>query len=140
VFEATHSVRSASPASAVWARWVRPERWPDWDARYDEAELLGDGDLREGSEVRVKMRKGGSTRQRVLELEPGTLLVTEYALPGARVGHEHVVEPRGPGSEVTHRLYVDGPLSGLWALMLGRKRLRETVQTFTDTADPRRPK
>lgn len=136
MFEATHSSRSASPASAVWARWAKPERWPDWDARYQDAELITEGGLREGSEVRVKMRKGGSTRQRVLALEPGRRLVTEYALPGARVGHDHLVESRGPGSEVTHRLYVDGPLSGLWALMLGRKRLTETVQTFTDTVRP----
>jgi uncharacterized protein YndB with AHSA1/START domain len=134
VFEATHSVRSARPSSAVWARWARPERWPEWDARYQEAELLTDGDLREGSEIRVRLRKGGSTRHEVVTLEPGRLLVTEYSLPGARVGHEHLVEPRGPGAEVTHRLYVDGPLGGVWALMLGRKRLSETVQTFTDTA------
>jgi hypothetical protein len=136
VFEATHSARCGTPASAVWARWARPERWPEWDARYTEAELITEGDLREGSQIRVKMRKGGSTRQRVAALDSGRRLVTEYALPGARVGHEHVVEARGPGSEVTHRLYVDGPLGGLWAVMLGRKRLTETVQTFTDTARP----
>jgi hypothetical protein len=136
VFEATHSARSGTPASAIWARWAKPARWPEWDARYADAELLSDGELREGSEIRVKMRKGGSTRHQVVALEPGTRLVTEYALPGARVGHEHLVEARGPGSEVTHRLYVDGALSGLWAVMLGRKRLRETVQTFTDTARP----
>jgi hypothetical protein len=74
----------------------------------------------------------------VVELEPGRRLVTEYALPGATVGHEHLVDQRGTGSEVAHRLYVDGPLSGIWALMLGRKRLTETAQTFTDTDKPRR--
>ena len=136
MFEASHTARTGAPASAVWARWAKPERWPEWDARYQEAALITQGDLREGSEVRVKMRKGGSTRQRVVALEPGTRLVTEYALPGARVGHEHVVEPRGPGSEVTHRLYVDGPLSGLWAVMLGRKRLQETVATSDDASRP----
>ena len=89
-------------------------------------------DLAEGTEVRVKLRKGGSVRQLVVALEEGRRLVTEYSLPGARVGHEHVVESRGPGCEVTHRLYVDGPFGGAWALMLGRKRLRETAATFDD--------
>ena len=138
MFEATHSERSGIPASAVWARWAKPARWPEWDARYANAELVGEGEFGEGSEIRVKMRKGGSTRQLVVALEPGKRLVTEYALPGARVGHEHLVESRGPGSEVTHRLYVDGPLSGLWAVMLSRKRLRETVATFSDAERPRR--
>jgi uncharacterized protein YndB with AHSA1/START domain len=138
LFEAAHTSRASVPASAVWARWAKPERWPEWDARYQTAEVISDGEFGEGSEVKVKLRKGGSTRQVIAELEPGRRLVTEYALPGARVGHEHIVEARGPGSEVTHRIYVDGPLSGIWALMLGRKRLTETVQTFTDTDKPRR--
>jgi hypothetical protein len=80
--------------------------------------------------VRVKLRKGGTLRQRVAAFEPGRRLVTEYRLPGARVGHEHMVEQRGSGSAVTHRLYVAGPLSGFWALMLGRKRMRELVEGF----------
>lgn len=79
----------------------------------------------------MKLRKGGTTRHRVVELEPGRRLVTEYSLPGARAGHERLVEPDSPGSRVTHRLYVAGPMSGLWASMLGRKRLRETVTEFT---------
>jgi uncharacterized protein YndB with AHSA1/START domain len=130
LFEASHSERTSSPASAVWARWVKPSRWADWDPRVADAEA--DGDLAEGTEIRVKMRKGGTTRHRVVAIEPGRRLVTEYPLPGARVGQERVVEQRGPGSELTHRLYVDGPMAWLWASMLGRRKMRETVASFTD--------
>jgi uncharacterized protein YndB with AHSA1/START domain len=130
LFEAEHSTGSSTPASAIWARWVNPARWPDWDPRVERAEA--DGELAEGVDLRVKLRKGGTTRQRVTALEPGRRLVTEYALPGARVGHERLVEARGPGSQVTHRLYVDGPLAGFWALMLGRRKLGATVASFTD--------
>jgi uncharacterized protein YndB with AHSA1/START domain len=130
LFEATHSERTSTPSTALWAQWANPERWPDWDARVERAEA--DGELAEGTEVRVKLRKGGTTRQRVTAIETGRRLVTEYGLPGARAGHERIVEQRGTGSEVTHRLYVDGPLSGFWALMLGRGRMRDTVAGFTD--------
>lgn len=130
MFEAKESQSSQSPATAVWARWIAPKRWADWDPRIASAEA--DDELAVGTEVRVKLRKGGTVRQHVVALEPSRLLVTEYALPGARVGHEHVVEPRGPGSEVTHRLYVAGPLSGMWSMLLGRKKLRESVGAFTD--------
>lgn len=82
----------------------------------------------------MKLRKGGTTRNRVTMLEPGRRLVTEYRLPGARAGHDRLVEPRGSGSQITHRLYLVGPLSGFWALMLGRKQLAETVSSFTDGA------
>ena len=131
MFETSHSAKTSVPASAVWARWANPARWPEWDKRVQGAEA--DGELAEGSGVRVKLRKGGTVRQRVTALEPGRRLVTEYPLPGARVGHEHSVEQRGPSVEVTHRLYVDGPLVGFWALMLGRKRLREAAGAFTDS-------
>jgi hypothetical protein len=130
VFETEHSVRTSAPASAVWARWVKPARWAEWDPRVQHAEA--EDELAEGVEVRVKLRKGGFVRQRVVALEMGSRLVTEYPLPGCRVGHEHRVEAHGPGCEVTHRLYVDGPLWVLWALMLSRKRMRATVAGFTD--------
>ena len=128
MFEAAETSGTQKPASAVWARWANPARWSEWDARIASAEAKGE--LAEGSEVRVKLRKGGTTRHRVTELDPGRRLVTEYALPGARVGHERLVEPRGAGSQVTHRLYVECPLSGFWALMLGRRRLREAAAAF----------
>jgi hypothetical protein len=134
VFETSYSAKTSTPASAVWARWVNPARWHEWDERVQGAEA--EGELAEGSEIRVKLRKGGTLRQRVTAFEPGRRLVTEYRLPGSRVGHEHLVEQRGPGSEVSHRLYVDGPLSGLWSLMLGRRKLREAVEAFTDSKPP----
>jgi hypothetical protein len=130
LFEAGHSERTASPASAVWAKWARPQRWAEWDERVQTAEA--DGELEEGTIVRVKLRKGGRTAHVVTAIEPGRRLVTEYRLPGARVGHERTVEQRGPGAELTHRLYVDGAMSWLWATMLGRRRLRETAAGFTD--------
>ena len=134
MFEAEQSHSTQTPASAIWARWVNPSRWAEWDPRVESAEA--EGALEVGTQVRVKITKGGTVRQSVVALEPDHLLVTEYALPGARVGHEHRVQPRGPGSEVSHRLYVAGPLSGLWSLMLGRKKMGEAVAAFSDAAPP----
>jgi hypothetical protein len=130
MFEAQGSETTQTPASAIWARWIRPDRWHEWDPRIASAEV--DGELEVGADVRVKLNKGGTVRQNVVALEPERRLVTEYRLPGARVGHEHLVEPAGAGAEVTHRLYVEGPLSGLWTVMLGRKTLRAAVDAFTD--------
>jgi uncharacterized protein YndB with AHSA1/START domain len=130
LFEASHSQRSSSPASSAWAKWVNPARWPDWDPRVADAEA--DAPLAAGVTVRVKLHKGGRVAHEVIELEPDHRLVTEYRLPGARVGHERIVESRGPGAELTHRLYVEGPFAWLWATMLGRRKMREQVASFTD--------
>lgn len=72
----------------------------------------------------MKLRRGGRMKFEVVAVEPGRLLACESRFPGARYGQEHRIEPESGESVVSHRLYVEGPASGLWALMLGRKRLR----------------
>jgi hypothetical protein len=139
VFEAETSQSTQTPATAIWARWINPARWPEWDPRVKSAEAEeSDGKLEVGTQIKVRLAKGGTVRQHVVALEDGHRLVTEYALPGGRVGHEHVVSVRGPGSQVSHRLYVAGPLGGMWAVMLGRKKLQKAVTAFTDTIPPSR--
>lgn len=91
------------------------------------------------------MHKGGVVRHRVTELEPGRLLVTEAPLPNARLGYRHGLEPKGEGSVITHSITVAGPLWILWALMLGRGRLRRAAAAFVarerELAEPpRRPR
>jgi hypothetical protein len=82
--------------------------------------------------VPVKMKKGGTQLQRVAELEAERILVTEWRFPGARILHEHRLEPADAGSQVTHTIAVSGPLWVLWALMLGRGRLRKSVAEFIE--------
>ncbi len=69
-------------------------------------------------------------RFEIVALEPGALLIDEARFPGARLGHEHRLEPSPAGCTITHRVYVSGVASGLWSLMLGRKRLRASVGEF----------
>ena len=82
--------------------------------------------------MRVKMRKGGTQLQRVTELEPERLLRTEFHFPGARIAHDHRLEPTETGSQVTHAITISGLLWILWALMLGRGRLRKAVAGFIE--------
>ncbi len=78
------------------------------------------------------MRKGGTVHHRVTELERGRLLATEAPLPSARLGYRHRLEPKGEGSVITHSITVAGPLWVLWALMLGRGRLRRAAAAFVE--------
>lgn len=130
MFEATDSDRVRAAAADVWELWADPQRWPDWNEQVERAEL--EGELRVGAEARVKFRRGGTVRFEVVALEPERLLASEARFPGARLGHEHRLVPGKSTVEVTHRLYVTGPLSGFWALMMGRKRMRESVAGFTE--------
>ena len=128
MFEASHSERCAADAADVWALWIDPARWPDWNEQIERAEA--EGELAIGAAVRVKYRRGGTVRFEITELEPERVLIAEAGFPGAQLGHEQRLAPGKSSVEITHRLYVRGPLSGFWALMMGRKRMRENVARF----------
>ena len=132
MFETHHSHRLAASAAEVWAVWSDPGCWGEWNDQFDRAEAA-DG-VEPGADVRVKYRRGGTVVFAITEAEAESALVLEARFPGARLGHEHRIDPGGPGSgvEAAHRIYVSGPLSGFWALMLGRKRLRESVAAFAE--------
>jgi len=130
MFEATHSERSTAELAAIWELWADPARWPDWNEQLERVEF--DGELRVGAEVRLKLRRGGTVRFAVSELEPERVFADEARFPGARLGHEHRLAPGKSSVEITHRVYLEGPLSGFWALMMGRKRLRESVVRFVE--------
>lgn len=130
MFEASHSERSSASPAAVWALWADAKRWPEWNEQLDWAEVAGE--LAPGTQATVKFKRGGRMVFQVADAEPERLLTCEARLPLARYGHEHRVEPRGAGSEITHRLYLRGPLAGLFSVLFGRKRLRQAVVRFVE--------
>jgi hypothetical protein len=130
MFEAAHSERSSATAADIWALWSDPARWPDWNEQIERAEV--DGELRVGTELRIKFRRGGTVRFTVTELEPERRFVDEARFPGARLRHEHRLSQGRSSVEIDHRIYLEGPLSGFWALMMGRKRMRESVVRFVE--------
>lgn len=130
MWETTHSERSSAQPEDVWALWADAARWPEWNAQFDSVEV--EGGVAVGQKARVKMRRGGRMEFEILAADPERGLVYESRMPGARLGHEHRLDPTREGVEITHRIYVRGPLSGLFALLLGRKRMRESVAGFIE--------
>ena len=128
MFEAVHSESTTASPAEVWALWQDPERWPEWNAQLESGEL--EGEFAVGEKVRVKLKRGGRMQLEITALEAERLFVDEARFPGARFGHEHRIDPEPSGCVITHRLYVTGFASGLWALMLGRKRMLEAVAGF----------
>jgi Polyketide cyclase / dehydrase and lipid transport len=130
IWEASHTDSSSATPAEIWALWSDPARWPEWNEQLESTDL--EGEIAVGEKLKVKLRRGGRMQFEIVALEPERLLIDEARLPGARLGHEHRVEPKGKGSEITHRIYVRGPFSGLFALLLGRKRMSESVVRFVE--------
>lgn len=125
-WETEASARTSASPAAVWAIWADAARWADWNPQLERAEF--DTELAVGTEVKMKIRRGGTIRSTVAALEPERLLRIESRFPFARLGHEHRVDPAGSGSEISNRTYLTGPLSGLYALMMGRQARKQVAE------------
>lgn len=117
-WETTSSLDSDLPPSAIWERaYASAEAWPKWNAELKAAEL--DGPLRLGAKAKIVFQTGLHLRFTVVEFDDGRLFTDESRLPGARMGHRHLVEPAGEGSRLANTIYIEGPLARLWRRILG---------------------
>jgi hypothetical protein len=117
-WEATSELAADVEPTAVWSRaYVDAEAWPRWNKELKSARL--DGPLALGATARIVFRTGLRLRFHVVEYEEGRLFTDEARLPGARMGHRHLVEPDRSGSRLVNTIYIEGPLAGLWRRILG---------------------
>jgi hypothetical protein len=132
-WETTASL-DAEAAPAVWTKaYIDAAAWPLWNRELKRATL--DGPLAEGAEAKIIFRTGLRLRFRVVEFEDGRLFTDETRLPGARMGHRHLVEPTATGARLTNTIYIDGPLSGLWRRILGPAAARSLPDAQRAIAD-----
>jgi polyketide cyclase/dehydrase/lipid transport protein len=118
-WETSSTLAADVPAAAVWERaYADAEAWPRWNPELRRASL--DRPLAAGATARIVFRTGLRLRFGIVEFEPGRLFTDEARLPGARMGHRHLVEPQpGGGSRLANTIYIEGPLAGLWRRVLG---------------------
>jgi hypothetical protein len=118
-WETTSTLEAEVPTTAVWDRaYADAAAWPKWNAEIKRASL--DGPLTLGAKAKIVFRTGLRLRFEVVELEQGRLFTDESRLPGARMGHRHLVEPTASGgSELTNTIYIEGLLAPLWRRILG---------------------
>jgi hypothetical protein len=123
-WETTATLETGADPAALWrCAYADAAAWPRWNSELRSAEL--DGPLAVGAEARIVFRTGLRLRFAVVELEDGRLFTDEAHLPGARMGHRHLVEPRdGGGSRLVNTIYIEGPLVWLWRRLLGPRAAR----------------
>ena len=116
----------ASPAD-IWEKaYADASAWPAWNAELKSAEL--DGPLRLGATAKIVFKTGLRLRFKVVEFEEGRLFTVETRLPGARMGHRHLVEPTTSGSRLTNTIYIEGPLAPIWRRVLGPRAAKALPQ------------
>jgi len=118
-WETTSTLEADVAPAAVWERaYADAEAWPRWNAEIKSARL--DGPLALGAKAKIVFGTGLRLRFHVVEFEEGRLFTDESRLPGARMGHRHLVEPTAAGgSRLANTIYIEGPLAPIWSRIMG---------------------
>lgn len=117
-WETTSALEAAVSPTSVWERaYADADAWPRWNSEIKRADL--DGPLALGARARIVFRTGLRLRFLVVELEQGRLFTDEARLPGARMGHRHLIEAIAEGSRLVNTIYIEGVLAPLWQRILG---------------------
>ncbi len=118
-WETTSTLETDVPPAAIWEKaYADAEAWPQWNAEIKRASL--DGPLALGAKAKIVFGTGLRLRFQVVDFEDGRLFTDESRLPGARMGHRHLIEPtQGGGSRLVNTIYIEGPLSPLWRRIMG---------------------
>ncbi len=117
-WETSSTLEGEATPAAIWERaYADAGAWPEWNGEVRRAEL--DGPLALGAEARIVFGTGLRLRFRVVEFETGRLFTDEARLPGARMGHRHLVEPVDGGSRLVNTIYIEGALAPLWRRVMG---------------------
>ena len=117
----TSSYHCDAEPRAIWDRaYADVAAYPRWNPEIADARLRSPFAL--GGTIRIRFRTGARLTFRIVEFDEGRCFTDEARLPLARMGHRHLLEPApGGGTTLTNTIYVRGPLSGLWARLVGRR-------------------
>jgi hypothetical protein len=123
-WETTSTLEADVPPTAVWERaYANASAWPRWNAEIKRAGL--DGPLALDAKAKVVFGTGLRLRFRVVEFEAGRLFTDESRLPGARMGHRHLIEPtESGGCRLVNTIYIEGALASLWRRIMGPAAVR----------------
>jgi hypothetical protein len=137
VWSVESAADTGAPCAPLWELLADPTGWTRWNPTVESVEF--DGPLAEGVNGVFKPRRGPRAKVVVRDVRVGRGFTTISQLPGAelRVVHELVDLPTG-GSRVIERSVLQGPLSHVWGLILGRQLgldMRDAVQGLVRVAD-----
>jgi len=113
-----HAETTSAAPEQLWARYQDATTWPEWD--HEIASVTVQGPMAVGTRGTLKPVKGPATPFIFSEVSPHVGFTDVSRLPLARMTFSHQIEPTPTGSRFVHRVTISGPLSPLFARVIGR--------------------
>lgn len=122
----------ATPA-AVWQTWEEVSKWPKQDLSLTSASINGPFQI--GSQITMKPKGSPTVKVIIKQIAVNKGFTSEGKLPLTSLQFIHKIEPDGNQTKFTQTIVMDGPLSGLFSKILGKKmesnlkmRMQKTVE------------
>lgn len=112
--------RTTAEPSAVFALWADIDSWADHDGGIEWAQSTGP--FVEGGQYIIKPKGGPKTKADIVIVEPNERFVDVSHLIGANLRFDHSISQSGDDATVDVVMTLDGPLSWLWAKILGKNQ------------------
>jgi hypothetical protein len=113
-----HSTETAASPEAIWRVWSDVERWPEWNADLDRAELSGPFAAR--STITMYQPGGDTIELRIAEASEQEAFVDQADLGEVVVRTIHRLEPlEGGRVRVIYRMEITGPAADTLGPQIG---------------------
>lgn len=121
-----HTVETTASAKAIWHIWQDVKNWNTWDHGLEFSSI--DGPFKTGTTGSLKPKGGPLIRTQLTSVEPLKMFVDEAKLTFARVVMHHTLTEVEGKTHVTHRIEMKGPLSFIFAFLIGRNMKKNLPQ------------
>ncbi len=102
-----HAIETTATPQAIWRTWSDVERWPDWNADLERAQLSGP--FAAGSTITMYQRSGDTIELRIAAASESEGFVDQADLGDVVVRTIHRLEPLENGRlRVTYRMEITG--------------------------------
>lgn len=132
--EASTDTRAGT--AAVWRLWSDVEGWRRWDEEVEWSRL--DGPFEEGARGILKPRSGPKASFVATEVRQGHAFTSRTRLPLTSMDFFHEMESIDGGTRIVHGVKISGPLSPIFARLLGpgfERGLPKAVQNLARLAE-----
>ncbi|MCA9935450.1 MAG: SRPBCC family protein [Ardenticatenaceae bacterium] len=128
MWTAEHTIVTDASKEAVWQLWADAENWKVWDKGVEWCRM--EGEFKVGTQYMLKPVGGPKVKAIITECQPFKRFVDVTNLPLAKMAFAHELVEEKDGLHVTHRVTITGPLSFLFAQLIGKDTARDLPETM----------
>ena len=114
-----HTIVTDASKESMWQIWADVDKWRLWDEAVEQSELSGE--FATGARFMLKPDGGPAVAGVIMDCRRNRSFSGVTSLPLAKMEFVHEMVNVADGVQLTHGVNISGPLSFVWARVIGKK-------------------